>query len=57
MTTDQLTPEQKAASLVFPGFWKNRGWGFGMSIVARRDDAATASERFGWDGGFGTSGY
>ena len=32
MTTDQITPEQKAASPFFPGFWDNRGWGFGLSI-------------------------
>jgi CubicO group peptidase (beta-lactamase class C family) len=55
MTTDQLTPEQKAASELFPGFWKGRGWGFGMSLLPRRDDAAAVSRRFGWDGGFGTS--
>jgi len=28
MTTDHITPEQKAASPFFPGFWDNRGWGF-----------------------------
>jgi CubicO group peptidase (beta-lactamase class C family) len=55
MTTDQLTAEQKAASSLFPGFWNNRGWGFGVSIVTRRDGAAAAPGRFGWDGGFGTS--
>jgi CubicO group peptidase (beta-lactamase class C family) len=46
MTTDQLTPEQKAASPFFPGFWEDRGWGLGVSIVGGR---------FGWDGGLGTS--
>jgi CubicO group peptidase (beta-lactamase class C family) len=55
MTSDQLTPEQKAASDSFPGFFDNRGWGFGMSIVTRRDDVAAVPGRFGWDGGYGTS--
>ena len=55
MTTDQLTPEQKAASDFFPGFWESRGWAFGGSIVTRRDDVAAVPGRFGWDGGYGTS--
>jgi CubicO group peptidase (beta-lactamase class C family) len=57
MTTDQITPEQKAASPFFPGFWDSRGWGFGLSIITRRDDVAAVPGRFGWDGGYGTSGY
>jgi CubicO group peptidase (beta-lactamase class C family) len=57
MTTDHITPEQKAASPFFPGFWDNRGWGFGLSIITRRDDLAGVPGRFGWDGGYGTSGY
>lgn len=55
ITTDQLTPEQKAASDFFPGFWESRGWGFGVSIVTRRDDVAAVPGRLGWDGGYGTS--
>ena len=57
MTADHLTPEQKAGSGFFPGFWDNRGWGFGMSIVTRRDHLSSVPGRFGWDGGYGTSGY
>jgi CubicO group peptidase (beta-lactamase class C family) len=57
MTTDHLTPEQKAASSFFPGFWESRGWGFGLSIITRRDDVAGVPGRFGWDGGYGTSAY
>ena len=57
MTTDHITPEQKAVSDFFPGFWDNRGWGFGLSIITRRDDVAGVPGRFGWDGGYGTSGY
>src|SRR5207245_10632572 len=33
MTSDHITGEQKAASDFFPGFWDDRGWGFGMAIV------------------------
>ncbi len=57
MTADQLTPAQKAASDFYPGFWESRGWGFGMSVVTRRDDLAGVPGRYGWDGGYGTSWY
>ena len=57
MTTDHITPEQKAVSLFVPGFWDTRGWGFGLAIVTRRDELAGVPGRFGWDGGYGTSGY
>ena len=55
MTTDQLTPEQKAASPFFPGFWDNRGWGFGVSMITRRAGVGDSPGRFGWDGAFSTS--
>lgn len=57
MTTDQLTPDQKAASPFFENFWDSRGWGLGLSIVTRRDDVAGVPGRFGWDGAFSTSMY
>jgi CubicO group peptidase (beta-lactamase class C family) len=55
MTTDQLTPGQKATA--GPILGDNRGWGFGVSIVAARTDLAAVPGRFGWDGGYGTSWY
>lgn len=55
MTTDHLTPEQKAASAFFAGQWDNRGWGFGVSIITGRDNVWAVPGRFGWDGGYGTS--
>jgi CubicO group peptidase (beta-lactamase class C family) len=55
MTTDQLTPEQKAVSGLVPGDFDSIGWGFGMSVVTRRDDVSSVPGRFGWDGGLGTS--
>jgi len=57
MTTDQLTPEQKAASSLTSGFLDGLGWGFGVSVVTRRDDIAAVPGRYGWDGGLGTSWY
>ena len=59
MTMDHLTPEQKAASAsqFFPGFFDNRGWGFGVSVFTRRVDLASVPGRYGWDGGYGTSWY
>ena len=57
MTTDHISPEQKAVSGFFPGFWDDHGWGFGVSIVTRRDDLAATPGRYGWDGGYGTSWY
>src|SRR5829696_8254199 len=59
MTTDQITPEQKAASKsdFFPGFWDSHGWGFGMAIDTRRDNLWQTPGRYGWDGGYGTSWY
>src|SRR5438105_1843778 len=57
MTTDQLTPGQKAVSGLFPGFFDSLGWGFGVSVVTRPDDVAAVPGRYGWDGGLGTSWY
>ncbi len=57
MTTDQLTPGQKAVSGLFPGFFDSLGWGFGVSVVTRRDVVAAVPGRYGWDGGLGTSWY
>lgn len=55
MTTDQLTPEQKAVSGLVPGYFDSHGWGFCMSVITRRVDVAGTIGRFGWDGGLGTS--
>jgi CubicO group peptidase (beta-lactamase class C family) len=55
MTTDQLTRDQKAVSGLVPGYFDSHGWGFGVSVVTRREDLADSVGRFGWDGGLGTS--
>jgi CubicO group peptidase (beta-lactamase class C family) len=57
MTTDHLTPEQKAVSGLVPGYFDSHGWGFGVSVVTRRTDIASVPGRYGWDGGLGTSWY
>ncbi len=57
MTTDQLTPAQKAVSGLVPGYFESHGWGLGVSVVTRRENAWGPVGRFGWDGGLGTSWY
>lgn len=56
MTTDQLTPERRAASNLFL-LNDSSGWGFGVAVCRRRDDVFNVPGRFGWDGGYGTSWY
>ena len=55
MTSDQLTPEQRAGSEIFFGAY--RSWGFGMAVDIQRNEIFRAPGRFGWDGGLGTSAY
>lgn len=55
MTTDHITPEQKAVSPFGPGFWEKRGWGYALSIVHKHEPGEPRG--FGWDGGYGTSCY
>ena len=55
MTSDHLTRAQKDRSEMVPGFWDNHGWGFGVSVVTRRDDPTEPVGKYGWDGGMGTT--
>ena len=55
MTTDQILSEQKQGSELF--FNDNRGWGFGIGVITRRDHLCNIPGRYGWEGGFGTSWY
>jgi len=57
MTSDQLTSDQKARTPWLPGYFETHGWGFGMSVVTRRDEIASSIGKYGWDGGMGTSWY
>src|SRR5579859_498354 len=47
MTTDQLTPEQKALGGLGPRFFDRMSWGYCQAV---HENGA-----FGWDGGLGTS--
>ncbi len=55
MMSDHITPEQKAASPFFPGFWAHHGWGFGGAVKTARGGGAANPGSYGWMGGFGTS--
>jgi CubicO group peptidase (beta-lactamase class C family) len=54
MTSDQVTPTQKAAGGLSPGDFDGVGWGFGVSVITRREDFASIGT-YGWDGGLGTT--
>ena len=43
MTSDHLTPAQKAVSGFRPGYFDDIGWGFGMSVRTRRTHLAAPS--------------
>lgn len=51
MTTDQLTPAQKAAGGLAREFFTTRSWAFCQSVVTSGPQRGA----FGWDGGFGSS--
>jgi CubicO group peptidase (beta-lactamase class C family) len=57
MTTDQLTPEQKQEAGAFAPYFANHGWGFGMSVVTKRDGFGEPAGRYGWNGGLGSIWY
>jgi CubicO group peptidase (beta-lactamase class C family) len=47
MTSGQLTAEQRRSEGLGSGFFSDRTWGWGLSVI---DDGS-----YGWDGGLGTS--
>jgi CubicO group peptidase (beta-lactamase class C family) len=53
MTTDRLTPEQRAASTLFLGEYG--GWGLGFSVPASGSSSRPMPYGIGWDGGTGTT--
>ncbi|HEX9554847.1 MAG TPA: serine hydrolase, partial [Reyranella sp.] len=55
MMSDQLTPQQKQGAGLF--FGHGASWGMGGAVVTRRTDLFTTPGRYGWDGGYGTSGH
>lgn len=57
MTTDQLTPAQKAVSGFRPGYFDTMGWGFGMSVRTHRTHLGPSAGSYGWPGFYGTAWY
>jgi CubicO group peptidase (beta-lactamase class C family) len=55
MTSDQLTPEQRAGSEIF--FGTHSSWGLGVAVDIGRTEIYHNPSRFGWTGGFGTTAY
>jgi CubicO group peptidase (beta-lactamase class C family) len=67
MTSDHLTPAQKAVSGFTPGYFDDIGWGFGMAVRTRRTHLgpapgvsypwAASVGSYGWPGVYGTGWY
>jgi CubicO group peptidase (beta-lactamase class C family) len=57
MTSDQLSPAQKAVSGFWPGYFDAMGWGFGMSVRTRRTHLGPSVGSYGWPGFYGTAWY
>jgi CubicO group peptidase (beta-lactamase class C family) len=53
MTTDRLTPAQRAGGAVILG--EGRGWGCGMSVVVASAAQGLPVGAYGWNGGLGTT--
>lgn len=66
MTSDHLTPAQKAVSGFSPGYFDDIGWGFGMSVRTQRRHLGpwpvsypplASAGSYGWPGIYGTGWY
>ena len=57
MTSDHLTPAQKAVSGFWPGYFEDIGWGFGMAVRTRRTHLGPSVGSYGWNGYYGTVWY
>ena len=55
MTTDHITPQQKAVSPFVPGFWDRTGWGYGLSVIHHHEPHEPRG--CGWLGGYGTAAF
>src|SRR5260370_5727085 len=55
MTSDQLTPEQRAGSEIF--FGTHSSWGFGMAVDIRCNEIFNTPGRFRWTGRFCTTAH
>lgn len=52
LTTNHLTPQQRADAGMFP--LVGRGWGYGMAVSVTPDEISEPG-RYGWEGGYGTN--
>ena len=57
MTGDHLTPQQRAVSGFWPGYFATTSWGFGMAVVTRRTSLGPSVGSYGWTGLYGTAWY
>src|SRR3954452_12102198 len=57
MTSDHLSPAQKAVSGFWPGYFDTMGWGFGMSVRTGRTHLGPSVGSYGWPGFYGTAWY
>jgi CubicO group peptidase (beta-lactamase class C family) len=57
MTSDHLTPAQRAVSGFRPGYFDDIGWGFGMSVRTRRTHLGPSVGSYGWTGYYGAVWY
>jgi CubicO group peptidase (beta-lactamase class C family) len=57
MTSDHLSPAQKALSGFWPGYFDTIGWGFGMSVRTRRTQLGPSVGSYGTSGYYGTAWY
>lgn len=57
MTSDHLSPAQKALSGFWPGYFATMGWGFGVSVRTRRTHLGPSVGSYGWPGYYGTAWY
>lgn len=55
MTSDHLTPAQRAGSEIF--FGTHSSWGLGMAVDIQRQEIYHSPGRYGWTGGLGTTAY
>ncbi|WP_446743030.1 serine hydrolase domain-containing protein [Silvibacterium acidisoli] len=55
MTSDQVSPQQRAGSELFFGDYSS--WAFGMAVDTGRREIYHSPGRFGWTGGYGTTAY
>jgi CubicO group peptidase (beta-lactamase class C family) len=57
MTSDHLSPAQKAVSGFTPGYFDDFGWGFGMAVRTGRTHLGPSVGSYGWNGGYGIIWY